>query len=99
MDQWTPQTVFLCTYVAAALSGVAELLRSTRPITPRTVLAAILFYGAAGSALGMVGYEYLGGKERPWKVIACGILVGVRVIHLADITTLLRRLLNGSPQT
>lgn len=93
MQGWTAQEIFLCTYMAAALSGVGELLHSSRPVTPRSLCGAVLFYGAAGTGLGMVCYEYLGGKARPGLVVACGFLVGVRAIHLRDITNLLRRIL------
>jgi hypothetical protein len=93
MNSWTPEQVFLVTYIAAALSGLGELLHSDREVTPRSFLAAILFYGAAGTGLGMLGYEYLGGKTRPWIVISCGLFVGIRAIKLSDIVRLLQKLM------
>jgi hypothetical protein len=93
MEHWTPQTVFVWTYIAAALSGLAALLRSSKPLTTRTVLSAVLFYGAAGAGLGMFGYEFLGGKEKPWRVIACGMLVGVGLIRAENIRDLIKRII------
>lgn len=95
MEQWTPTTVFLCTYIAAALSGVGMLLNSDQEITARSVLAAVLLYGAAGCGLGMAGFEWLGGKENPWRVIGCGMLVGIRIIRLNDIKKVIAKLFSG----
>src|SRR5688572_6036347 len=90
---WTPEKTFIVTYIAAALSGLAVLLRTNEPLTVRSILSAILFYGSAGCGLGMIGYEYLGGRQAPWKVIGCGMLVGIRVIQFKDIAHVARRIL------
>jgi hypothetical protein len=92
MIDWTPEAVFILTYIAASLSGLAALLRTNQPLTVRSVLGTVLFYGSAGCGLGMVSYEYLGGKNAPWRVIGCGMLVGIKVIQLKDISNLVRRL-------
>lgn len=96
MDQWTPTQVFICTYIAAALSGVGALLHSEQEVTWRSMSAAVLLYGAAGCGLGMAAFEWLGGKQAPWRVIGCGMLVGIRVIRLKDISNIIRRLFNGN---
>jgi hypothetical protein len=98
---WSPEKLFLCTYIVGALSGIGALARSTEPITPRAIVAAIVFYGCSGCGLGMIGYEYLGWKNKPWLVVGCGFLVGVRAIHFEDIKAILRRMLsaNGSTNT
>ena len=97
MAQWSPQQVFICTYVAAALAGLSGLLRSPQPLTARAIIGTVLFYGCAGTGLGMVGYEYLGGRENPWRVIGCGMLVGVRLIQFQQIKNIVARILNDPP--
>ncbi len=91
--EWSPELTFAVTYIAAALSGLAVVLLEDKPLRFRTIIGTILLYGGLGSGLGMVGYEYLGGKNNPWKVVACGMLVGVRAIKMRDITNLVRRIL------
>lgn len=96
MQNLTPEQIFLCTYCAAALSGLTVLLRSDVELTFRNVTSTILFYGSAGVGLGMIAFEWLGGKQNPWRVIGCGFLVGLRIIKTQDIMTMARRLLNIS---
>jgi hypothetical protein len=98
MLAWTPEQVFMLTYLAAALSGLAALLRSDEPITVRSVSAAILFYGAAGTGLGMMAYEWLGGKQNPWRVVGAGMLVGIRIIKLSDIAHIIRKIIGPDDQ-
>ncbi len=85
MVNLTPEQVFLCTFCAAALSGLSVLLRSDSELTIRNIFAAILFYGSAGVGLGMIAFDWLGGKQNPWRVIGCGWLVGLKIIKLTDI--------------
>jgi hypothetical protein len=94
MQNLTPELVFLYTFCAASLSGLAVLLRSGSELNTRNVLGAILFHGSAGVGLGMIAFDWLGGKQAPWKVIACGWLVGLRIIKLSDIAEVVRRILN-----
>jgi hypothetical protein len=96
---WTPEKLFICTYIVGALSGIGALARSTEPITPRSIVAALVFYGCCGTGLGMLGYEYLGWKNKPWLVVGCGFLVGVRAIHLEDIKAILQKLLSSDGTT
>jgi len=87
MQNMTPEQVFLCTFCAAALSGLGVLLRSDSALNVRNILSSVLFYGSAGVGLGMIAFDWLGGKQNPWKVIGCGWLVGLRIIKLSDIST------------
>lgn len=93
MISWTPEAVFACTWLAAAVTGMSIYLGSDAPFTFRGLLTAIFFYGGLGCGFGMVGYGWLGGKDEPWRVIGCGFLVGVRAISIKGIKTILQRLL------
>lgn len=95
---WTPWILFVLTYIASALTGLSVvLLDSKEPLSARVVLGTVIKYGALGSGLGMIGYEYFGGKQSPWRVIAAGQLVGARALKLSDIQNLVRRILNLPP--
>lgn len=92
--QWTPEYTFACTYIAAALSGLAVELNSNKPLPFRRFVGVILLYGGLGSGFGMLGYEFLGGQKQPWRVVACGMLVGVRALKINDIRNMLVKLLS-----
>lgn len=98
--EWTPFVVFGFTYLIAALTGLGvELITAAEKkqhLTPGLIIGTLLVYGGVGSSLGMyVGYEYLGGKNAPWKVIACGTLVGGRIIKFKTATIVMQKLLGG----
>lgn len=99
METWTPLQLFYATFAAAALSGISELLHSTREVNARSLLTAILYSGCVGCSLGILVYEYAGGKTRPALVVCCGFLVGVRAVKLADIKRMVQKLIgkNGNP--
>ena len=93
MRQWTPDHLFLFTYCVSALCGLADLVRSHRPLTVRSVLGTILVCGAIGCGLGMLLYDYADGANHPWRVVGPGMLFGVRVIRVDDVKEIVRRLL------
>lgn len=91
METWTPERIFIIAYIASSLSGLAALLWSGKPLCTdqgwlgvgqalRKILASMIYFGAAGTALGMVGFEWLGGREKPWRVIGCAMGVGLGAI-------------------
>jgi len=94
MRQWTPEVLFACTYICSAITGLGVLLSGEKPVTMRLVCACFLVNGALGAGLGMAGYEYMGGKDAPWRVIGCGMLVGARAIKIAWIMNIARRVLS-----
>lgn len=100
MDQWnpTPIELFWATLTASALSGLAELLHSTRPVTIRSICGTLLFYGAAGTGLGAFVYEFLGGKTRPVLVLSSGLLVGIRAIKIQDIAAIVFKIFGSHGQ-
>lgn len=100
MTHWSHSTIFFCCLISAALSGFATLLMSEKEINRRNFLGYLLWFGLAGTATSMVGFDYLGGKEKPWRVIGSAILVGMGVVKVTDwggfITRSLRLVVNSS---
>ena len=92
---WTPLHTLAYTFVGAGIAGFAVLMRSNEPLTLRSVVGSILFYGCAGCVFGGFGMEYLGGRDKPWRAILCGMAVGLRIIKISDLTSLMRRILDG----
>lgn len=84
MESWSNGTIFLCCLLSASLSGFATLLMSEKEINRRNFLGYLLWFGLAGTATSMVGFDYLGGREKPWRVIGSAILVGMGVVKVTD---------------
>ncbi|BBO31054.1 hypothetical protein [Lacipirellula parvula] len=95
MEAWTPLQIFMASYAAAAIGGVGALLASDRPITLRSLGKALVYYGVAGCGFAMTGFEYIGGKEKPWRIIGFAALLGVGAIKVSDVAAVARRMLSS----
>ena len=76
-QDFDPLKVF---YVAGSLSsfaGLAELLRSGRPLTPRAIIAAILNSGLIGLSIGLLWYHYFLGQGNIYFLIGVCVLAGL----------------------
>lgn len=93
MEQWNPLQVFAVTCAASALAGLAGYLRPGQAVTVRGCVQSFLYSGAFGAAVPMIGYEWLGGKEKPWRIIGVGMLIGLGVLGQVEIRSLVRRFL------
>lgn len=91
MENWTLNQIFACCLISAALSGFATLLMSEKPLTIRNIMAYLLWFAAGGTATSMIGFEYLGGKEKPWRVIGSAIAVGMGIVKLSDIAPVIMK--------
>lgn len=96
MEDWQPEVVFLLTGFLAGLGGTAAEARLQKTLTMWQAITACVFYGLAGTAFGMMGYRWMGGKEHPETILACGIMVGLRFITPSFITTIAERLTKTS---
>jgi len=96
---WTPEMTFFATCVAAALMGLCVLLGENKDLRGwqgfRLIVSTLGINAGMGVGLGWMAYEYLGGKDDPLRVVAFGMLVGVRAIRLQDIRKYLLRLLSN----
>lgn len=89
MNQWSPGYTFVATWALAAVGGVASYLQRSiltddaqkRKFSWTGCIASAWYFGAAGLVLGMLGFEVLGGREAPWRTIACGGAVGLRLLN------------------
>lgn len=104
MQNWTPETLFYFTWAVSALTSIGIELLSNKSLTVRLVFGTAIVYGSLGAGLGAFCYEYLGGKNKPVLVVACGMLVGARAIKTKDVTNIIRRVFvpgapaNSTPQ-
>jgi hypothetical protein len=83
----------MATYALSAVSGLGGVLLSNKTLTTREVVGTIIVYGGLGTGMGMLGYEYLGGKAAPWRVMGCGMLIGVKAIKPKAVADMARKIL------
>ena len=95
MDQWKAETVFLITGLLSGLAGACAEARLHKTITKWEGMLASMFYGMLGAALGMFGYAFMGGKEHPEIILACGMLVGLRLIKIKRVRQIVERLIDA----
>lgn len=94
--KWTPEGLYLVTFILSAISGLGAEMVSNKPMSFKQILGIAIVYGGLGSGFGMtVVYRYLGGKDAPYFVIASGTLVGLRAIKMQDITKMLRKVFSN----
>jgi hypothetical protein len=96
IEGWSHNFIFICCMLAAALSGFATLLMSDKPITSRNIGAYLLWFGMAGLGTSMLGFDYLGGKQKPWRVIGASIVIGMGVVKITDLGPVFMRVLRSA---
>ena len=74
---YDPMHVFMASGGLSSFAGLAELLRSGRPITPRAVIAAMLNSGLIGLALGLIWYTYFLGMGNIYFLVGVCTLAGL----------------------
>ncbi len=79
-----PLHVFMAAGGLASFAGLAELLRSGRPITWRNLVSASLNSGMIGLALGLVWYHYFLGQGDIYFLIGVCILAGLGGATMVD---------------
>ena len=94
---WSPYFIFTLCYCAATLGGLGATVKTRQKagqfLTLYDVFAAFAFSGTAGTSFAMVGFEYLGGKAKPWQVIGSSGLLGLGIIKIPDAAAFLKRFL------
>lgn len=98
METWSTLQVFTAAFFAGALAGFATYIVSSKQKTVWLIVGHTLIAAMSGCGLGMLGYEYLDGKAKPWRIIGCALLVGLGYVDRAAMRKLVSRLL-GSDKT
>ena len=63
-----PLSIFATVFVLASLAGLAALLRSSKPLTPRTIAATLLYYGLMGLGLTLSWWEWFEASRSIWDL-------------------------------
>jgi hypothetical protein len=83
-DKITPLQVFMACFGLASLGGLTALLRSGRPLTVRTLTAAVLYSGLMGVIIGLVWYNYFDGQNNVFFLMGVSGLAGLGGTTLLD---------------
>lgn len=75
-----PSGLFMMAVALGAVAALGALLNGTKPVTIRSVLAAIIFHGTVAGGLAMGAYESFHWQKYPWRVISVAILWGAGFI-------------------
>lgn len=84
MSTWTPLHLYVYSVFLASVAAFGALLVSDRPITVRSIAAAVIFHGAIGGALGSVAYEVFGNRY-PWRVLGLATFYGAGYVKITDL--------------
>lgn len=84
MDDYGPLKVFICIFGISSLSGLASLLRSDRPLTPRSVFSAMLNAGILGMSIAMI-WELVYGIRHVWFITGVSLIAGLGGTTLMDV--------------
>lgn len=94
----SPVTIFILSFLAASVGAIGSIVKIRRSrnekATVGDVLEAVFYYGSAGTAFAMCGFEYLGGIKKPWIIIGSAWGVGLGFIKIKELPTYLRKFLN-----
>lgn len=76
-DQYDLMRLFGTTSALSSFAGLAELLRSGRPLTTRAVISAMLNSGLIGLAIGLTWYHKYLGEGNIYFLIGVCVLAGL----------------------
>lgn len=83
-ERLTALQVFLSCFGISSFAGLAALLRSGKPLTWRSSIAAFLYSGMFGLVVGLLWYQYFGGKDNVYFLIGVSGLAGLGGMSLLD---------------
>lgn len=85
IETWTPLQVFMALAVSTFFAGMGGYARANKDATVRELLSAGAYWSALSTGVCMAGFEMLGGKEKPWRVLGIGVLIALGIIGQEDI--------------
>lgn len=87
-----PWQILLSCFTVSSVAGLAQLLRSSKPLTFRAVFSALLYSGISGLIIGLLWFNWFHGSENTYFLIGISGLAGIGSVSVLD---LLLQLLSG----
>jgi hypothetical protein len=85
-----PAALFVYSMAFGALAAVGALLKSSEPVTLRSVAAAIIFHGTVAGALAICAYEGLSWQKYPLRCFGLAIFWGAGLISVKWIQEIIK---------
>lgn len=76
-DKFEPFKVFLSAFAISSIGGLAALLRSRQPLSPRTILSAVLYSGLMGLIIALLWYNWFDGQGNIYFLLGISGLAGI----------------------
>lgn len=92
LEVLSPLQIFMASFIAAAIGAVGALPEGSHSVGK--IFRAIIYGGSSGTSVAMVGFDYLGGKSKPWGIIGTSWLIGLGFIKVPDLAVV-KKLLNA----
>lgn len=83
-DRLDPFHVFLSCFSIASMAGIANLLRSDKPLSWRVCFSAAMYSGLAGLTIGLIWYNHFR-ETNIYFLIGVSGLAGLGGISLLDV--------------
>lgn len=83
-DKIEPIRMFFAAFGIASFGGLAALLRSQKPITIRSLVAAVMYSGLAGLIIMLLWYNYFLGNGNLYFLLGVSGLAGVGGTTVVD---------------
>jgi hypothetical protein len=95
METWTPLETYLWCVLSGALGGIGSLLKSSEPLSPRSIVSVVIEGAGLGSGLVIICYATIPFVKRlPIIAVAFAGFVGLGAISIQSIRIYLARILN-----
>lgn len=83
-EKFEPVKVLAATFTIASLGGLAAKLRSREPLTPRSLIAAVLYAGLLGLLIGLLWFNYFNDAGNIYFLVGVSGMAGIGGMSLMD---------------
>lgn len=83
-DNLSPFQAFISAFSVSSLAGLAAYLRSSRQLTVRGTISAMLNSGLLGLAIVFCWYTYFNDRNNIWFMLGVSLLAGLGGISVLD---------------
>ena len=77
--------VLLSCFTVSSIAGLAQLLRSNKPLTVRAVISAFLYSGMSGLIIGLLWFNYFNGSDNIYFLVGISGLAGIGSVSILEL--------------
>lgn len=80
-----PWHILASCFTVSSIAGLAQLLRSDRPLTWRNIVSAVLYSGISGLIIGLLWFNYFSGSDNVYFLVGISGLAGIGSVSILDL--------------